>query len=786
MRDNKIKTPLNLLTASLLGVSAPSFAAVEHFELEEIVVTAQKREQSLQDIAMSVSAISEDALFNSGIDTAEDLKAIIPGLNIYSGNSPAATGIQLRGAGTGAADPTLEPSVGFFVDGVFMPRSLFGISDLVDVSQVEVLFGPQGTLYGKNTNAGVISVTTKKPSESFEALFEQTLGNDGLTDTKLALSDTINDELAYRVSSRLRKRDGVMGGEFDNSEYNQVDKQSYRGLLEWTAAENTLVRFSGYYSLEDSYGSSPDSYLDPTSNLSVLAQTLNGGVVENTDIDDREITNTFSKQNRVEVKGASVQVEHDFENVTFLSSTGWQQWDMESESDVDMTSIDIVKTTDRMQEDSFSQEFRLTSPGGETIDWVAGLFYFKSDLQRGDKDKTYAEIGDGFAPFAGAAAAILGGLDCTNPVNAATCGAGSAYLAFTPGASSTWEANYETESVAVFGQATYNFSEATNLTLGLRYGTEEKDFDFFTDTNLSGNPAQDIFIRALTGPNSGADSISDDGFNGMISLNHFVGDAMFYATVATGNKSGGFNGDAGLTPIDDREYDTEKTLSYEVGAKIDNLLDGRARINLAYYYTEYKDFQVTQFDVATVAFLVENAGRQVTQGIDIDAMVAVTPNLTMGAKISYLDARFRDYKEAGCHTDAAAPHNPDGTCDFSGKQMPFAPYWSGTVSADYVYPLSNGEMYFHSDIAYRGEHVADPTFAPYGTVDATTLVNVRMGWRADHWDLSLWGKNVTDETYSVNHTGHTIAQALGGGTQSSYWSWLNQPASYGATLRYSY
>jgi iron complex outermembrane receptor protein len=277
----------------------------------------------------------------------------------------------------------------------------------------------------------------------------------------------------------------------------------------------------------------------------------------------------------------------------------------------------------------------------------------------------------------------------------------------------------------------------------------------------------------------------------MISLKHFVGDHMVYATVATGVKAGGFNGSFGAASIEDREFDSEETISYEIGAKFEGLLDGRARLNLAYFYTEFDDFQAATWDPETVMFLVDNAGKQTTQGVELDGTVLVSDNLTLTAKVTYLDAKYDDHKGANCHALADETFAPDGTCDLSGETLEFAPEWSTSVAADYVRPLSKGELYSRLSLSTRSDHITDPTRAPFATA-SYEIWDGSIGWRNKNWNISLWGKNLTDETYSkfdnANFFGGLFA-SLSGGDQNNrllHNSYLNDPRTWGVTARYTY
>lgn len=778
-----------VIAAFVVAISVPTLA--QDIALDEIVVTAQKRAQSLQDVPLTVSVVSSADLENAGINSIDEIKKLVPSLNIYSVAGPATSSISIRGAGTGVTDPTLEPSVGVFIDGVFMPRSVFGLSDLVDVDRIEVLMGPQGTLYGKNTNAGVVAVHTKGAPQEFEGQAEVTAGEDKLLNVKLSLGGAISDTLGYRLAVVKRNRDGLLTNELNgNNELDELDNLAYRGQLFWDPTDRLSVRAIGYHSERKGSMGEGERVFSPNSALVVgpFAALPPGASLVG---DDRRVFANQPAGGTMDANGGSVQIDYTLANdITFTSITAVQEWEQSDVvADNDGTPVEFLTLIDNMDEESFSQEFRLTSPGNETIDWVVGAFWFKSDLQRGSSDpsKPYAVYG-------------------VSPLNfIPDFVTGLAPALVMPGDYATWENQYETESYSVFGQATWNISDTTRLTAGMRYADEDKDFfmgvagydadgTVFTIPNiLGGSYTGGIFVPLTSGtlfeggPISRQSSRQDDDITGMLSLNHTIGDAMLYATIATGSKSGGFNGSFGTFSEADREFDQEATTSYEVGAKMDGLLDGRARVNLAYYYTEYDDFQAATFDAATVAFKVDNAGKQLTKGLSIDATVAATENLTLSAKVEYLDAEYKDFQNAGC----SRLIDPTGVCDLTGETLEFAPKWAGAVAANYILPLNNGdEFYANLSMSFKGDHLTDPLRTEHSRT-SYELWGARMGWRKGNWDLSVWGKNLTDEIYThfvVAGAINSVYQGVldGGESLNNYNLWINKPRSIGATVRYRF
>jgi len=784
---------INALTIAIfiLSLSAAQFTLAQDLVLEEVVVTAQKRAESLQDVPLTVTALSADAIQNAGIDSLDEIKTLIPSLNIYSVAGPATSSISVRGAGTGVTDPTLEPSVGVFVDGVFMPRSVFGLSDLVDVDRIEVLMGPQGTLYGKNTNAGVVAVHTKGFTEEFEGMAEVTAGENSLRSIKLSLGGAVSDTLGFRFAVVKRDRDGLLENEINGrNELDELDNIALRGQLFWNPTDRLSIRAIGYHSKREGSMGEGERVFSPNSALVTgpFAAIPAGGSLVG---DDRKVFANQPAGGTFDVSGGSLQLDYEFANgIALTSISAVQKWDQSGvTADADGTPAEFLTLIDNMDEKSYSQEVRLTSPGGDTIDWLVGGFWFKSDLQRGSSDPSNPYAVYGVSPL--------------NYLPDFVTGLAPALVM--PGDFATWENQYETESFALFGQATWNISDTTRLTAGIRYSDEEKDFlmavagydaagTLFTIPNiLTGSYTGGIFVPLTSGtlveggPILRESSRQGDDITGMLSLNHTIGDTMLYATVATGSKSGGFNGSFGTLSAEDREFDREKTTSYEVGAKMGGLLDGRARVNLAAFYTEYDDFQAATFDAATAVFKVDNAGKQLTKGLSLEAMLAATENLTLSTNLQYLDAKYKDYENASC----SRLLSPTGICDFTGERMEFAPKWAGMVAADYFLPLNNGdEFYANLSFSFKTNHLTDPLRTEH-SITSYELWDARMGWRKGDWDLSIWAKNLTDEIYTHFVVAGVINSVYAGVLDAgesfhNYNLWINKPRTIGVTVRYSF
>jgi len=816
----KLSASIALITSSMMlspvSMAEEAEAKNDELKIEKILVTAQKRVQSMQDVPVTISTVGEEELANIGFSAIQDLRTLVPAINVYGATNPAMASISIRGAGTGASDPTLQPSVGVMIDGVFMPRSVFGMEDLVDVNRVEVLLGPQGTLYGKNTNSGVINVTTKGAPDEFELDAELSLGNYNSQDAKMSLGYAINDDVSFRLGALSRTRDGFMDNIATGDTIGDVDRQAIRGQLFWDISDDFTMRAIAYKSESTGGANAPESnFTDGTVLTGTLIPFVYAPALGKTpeQLIESDPSNRIVSVNEqrdkplnpnLKVTGGSVEFEYDFGQYTVTSITAFQDWSQNDfYGDVDGTSIDFVDTIDNMAEESMSQELRITSTGDGDFEWIAGLFYFDSELTRGSEADIYSTYAFGLpmVPTPDAFSIVA-----PNLIN--------------PGDSMRWYNEYGTQSLAAFGQGTWYVNDQTSITLGLRYGKEEKDFrmmshaldgagnlynagNYLTGTYQGGalvpvisgsfNEVLPELLAAMGGAdpaslNMAAGTVSrdgdrkDDDITGMISISHKVDNGMYFATISTGAKSGGHNGTFGPQTIEEREFDQEKTINYEVGGKFD-LLDGRMRLNASYFHTVYTDFQAATYDPTTVKFNVINAGKQTTQGVDVDLTYLISESLSVNAKVEYLDATYNEFDGANCHVAAEVVVDENG-CNLSGQTLEFAPEWAGSISFDYYTDLADGELYANVINSFKTEHFADPTRAPFAKEDYV-LWNARIGWRSDSWDISLWGKNLTDETYGRVYNGNLIANFVGD-KALDHRVYLNDPMTAGVTVRYSF
>ena len=755
MRYNRL---FGYLTSITVTVLASGHALAQEQAIEEVIVTATKRSQNIQDVPMTVTAFSAEQIRQANIQNATDVALLTPSLVVATVNQPFSSSLRVRGIGTAQNDPALEPSVGIFVDDVYLNRTGLGMSDLTDIQRVEVLNGPQGTLYGKNTNAGAVSVFTKRPNaEEFEGYIEATKGDYDLQRYTLAASGPITDSLAFRVSGNIHKRDGYFDNGGTGGDLGNADDSNIMGKLLYQPTEDLSVLVNASYVDRDNTCCAADAVLGQQAN-----QILNSmGIPDKNDPYDFEIAVDVPSAFKNEVTSISMVADYSSAWGELKTITAWNQSEGSAGYDLDRSMLDVMYVDGASESEFFSQEVRFASEVGDLIDYQIGLFYFNSEQNQGDGEPSF-------------------------------------FLTLPPIPSSPLKAKgtianehtLETETFALFGQATWDITDRWHLTGGLRASREEKDAELFSENNsvvtIGNNPVTpasraflanmlgvpvaqvDMMIMGLTGnmnqilngsstPIDASLSRQSDSVDWLVDLSYDLGEnVMSFARFATGTKSGGFNTVGGLP--NQREFDDETTLSYELGVKA-TLLDSRLLVNASAFLSQVEDWQFQrQTDLGTQ---VGNEAEVEVRGIDLFVQAKPLPNLNLGFGMMYLDKAEI--------TDGVNKGNP----------LAIAPEYSANLNATLFLPMPVGVAYLRGDYSYMDDHfttnaVGQPR--PQDIQDRETL-NATLGWRTERWNLSLWGKNLTDDEYA----GFTGATSPITGASPYF---LTPPRTYGATLRY--
>ncbi len=751
-----------------IAISAVSFQtlAEDDFTLEEVVVTAQKRAQSLQDVPISVSAVGGEKLADAGIENLQDLSAYVPNLKIVEGG--LVPQMYIRGIGSGA-NQGFEQSVGTYSDGVYMGRSMQSRSSFMDLERVEVLRGPQSILFGQSSIAGAISLVSAKPTDEFEAMVSASHAPEyGETEINAYVSGPISDDFRARLAIRDRQEDGYLENPLLDTEGPNLDEQAARLTLDWDITE----RLNAELKFETAQIDRKNGRQGQTVDLGDYP-LLVPGLSDTAELDLKQYSTNVGNAMSFDSDSALLKLEYEFDSgLTLTSLTSHSEYEYEEPHyDGDSSEVNIVDMDMSEKFDQFSQEIRLTSPGGETVDYILGAFYQDSE-QRYNEDARLS----------------VSSLGLPTPLDS---------LVKRPFAQ-------DSETWAIFAQATWNVSEELRMTLGLRYTEDEKEGTRNQNTfsinhpgvlqsNVSivnGLPCNAGGVCAAPGHIvatvlGGGFNLIDHNLEGDNSKSNWTpsinvqydmtSDVMLYATYTEGYKAGGFdargingatgtgaNNPFGYGPIarggDNFEYGQEEAATFELGAKM-TLLDGTAELNAALYQTDYTDMQVSIYD-GTFGFNVFNAGEATVKGIELDGRWRPTQNILLTAGLAYLDFEWTEYAEAVCPGEGAATLSASGSgnCDAKGRENLQTPEWTANLSANHTMPIGDTmELRSTLDANFKDNHYTSNDLDARGEQSAATIYNMRLALASsdDTWQVALVGKNLTDKrimNYNVSLT----------------------------------
>jgi iron complex outermembrane receptor protein len=776
---------------SLLAAASTCIGMSAHAQLEEVIVTAQKRAQSLQDVPMAVSAMGAAQLQDAGIQTLSDLSLHMPTLEVNTSTSPVSNVYRIRRLGNLANVPSVEPAVAIMMDGAFRGRPIFGAGDLYDVERIEVLRGPQSTLYGKNATAGVVSVHSAAPSDEFEWKAELTAGvaEGGAGDADLysfkgGISGPLTDNLRGSLGVSGIEQDNAMGNGYQGGlgvETNENKRIAFRGQLVWDVTDSLSVRaILGSMDIDEANGTANDIYIDPTSPLIVgipeaglppiLATTAAlaqgpAGLCADNNPDNNIGCNLTQFRTDVSAWEGTLLVNYQFENGWALDSiTSWDRYEFDGpQDDVAQSSSQVLRYNPTQESESWQQELRLSSAGGEFLDWQAGIFYYHNEFFYGDKGDTPAFLHD---------------LDSGNGLWEAILGVPWA----TPGQLGFLDGRQETDYLAFFGQGTFNFTDAFSLTGGARWQEEEKDMTIDQSVN---DPSFSVISASLSpvaiGWTGGGDNRTSDEITWSLSPQYHIGDdTMLYATVSHGWKSGGFDIGFGAAPADDREFKDESLMHYELGVKTE-LWDNRVRLAASVFQTEIDDYQDPLF--VGGQFVIKSVTKSELKGVELEGTALLTNRLTAQFAVSYVEFEFDEYTNGPCWP-TQAPTGTDGGCDLSGSTPVNAPKGKASIGLTWEDDTSWGAYYFSGNVAYTDDYaITQAVYAGVPDQDSYSWVTLRAGTRWDKYELVAWVDNATNEEVVSFGAPLSLLGELGG---DSYQTFLRAPRSYGLTFRVNY
>jgi len=783
-------------TAAPLSVSEPVGA-----DVGEIVVTARRRAESVQSAPLAVSVVTSDAIAKTGAFTVGRLQQIAPSIQFYSSN-PRNSAVNIRGLGApfGLTNDGIEQGVGLYIDDVYYSRAAASTFDFLDVSRVEVLRGPQGTLYGKNTTAGAINITTNAPTFDFEATGEVSIGNLDFKQAKAAVSGPITDKLAARFAISSTDRRGTIYDVTSRRYINELDNIGFRGQLLYQPTSKLDITLAGDYSNQDPVGQAQIYVRTGATQRPLNRQFAALAAAQNyappsTNPFDRITDVDASLRSGNALGGASARIRWQVGPGTLTSVTAWRFWDWKPENDRDFTGLSVVaKSQNPSQQNQYTQELRY-AVSGQRFDFVTGAFVY---YQRIDTQGTEAQGVNAsrwsINPSSALAnnPAVLNGLTALN---------------------TQWLKN---TSAAVFGQASWKVTDALTIQPGVRLNYDKKS-GYYERKVFDGQGLPVLFgqtdpIRvaqlAVYAPQLVAPTFSDWNFSYDLTVSYKVAPSILtYVTYAKTFKSGGINQngvpvDASNNPIlAAGTVRPESVNHYEAGIKA-QFWERRATLNLAAFRTDIGDYQanVTNGQYGVLRGYLANAEKVRTQGVEADFSIRPSERLTAYVNGAYTDAKYIKFVDAPCPPELSggttvgagqtpsAPGTPGGlspaNCNISGQRLPGVSKWSFSYGFEANAPANllsqAGQVYLGFEGNYRSKFSSNPSASAYTWVGAYAVANFRVGFRTDHgFDISAWVRNAFDRNYYD-------FLVVGPGNTGLIAGQPGDPRTFGVTLRARY
>jgi len=759
--------------------------------LSAVVVTSRRRSETVQEIPIPVSVVGGELLEDAGAFNVNRVKEVIPSVQLYSSN-PRNTGINIRGLGSpfGLTNDGLDPGVGFYVDGVYYARPAAATLDFIDVERIEVLRGPQGTLFGKNTTAGAFNITTRKPSFEPGANFEVSYGNYGYVQAKSSITGPLSKTLAARVSFSGTQRDGVIENVITQKYINDINNIGGRAQLLFKPSDNTSIILAG-----DASRQRPDGYAQVVAGVvetkrpayrqfNSIISDLNYTLPSDNAF-DRKIDHDTPWRSGNDLGGVSLNIDKKIGPGTLTSTTAWRYWNWDPSNDRDFTGLQaLAKSQNPSDHRSWSQEVRYAGEFNSRLSGVIGLFAL------GQEVKTHGteESGNAQWRFSQSTTSSLW----------KTPGLFEGYGIHT-------ESSIKSLSAAAFANLDWKVTEGLHLLPGVRFNYDKKDvvYDRVTYGGLqTTDPALLALKRLVYSDQSYTADADENNFTYQLTAAYKINKHInTYVTYSTSYKPVGVNV-AGLPTASDGTALTdlavikpEDVTHFEFGAKttpIENFT-----LNLTFFNTDIKNYQtnVQSPELGVNRGYIANAEKVNVKGSELDANFRVNKNLSFFGAITYTDAKYVTFTNAPLpleETGATAPDPKDPTKtvqlafkDVSGGELPGISKWAGSFGGEILSnPLTffgqESKFFLGFNAYYRSDFSSSPSPSAYLNIDGYALVNAQLGFRATTGlSFFVWGRNLLDKNYYEQ-------LLVAGGNAGHYAGVLGDPRTYGVTLRYSY
>jgi iron complex outermembrane receptor protein len=784
------KLPFSLLiqyvgyTTSEIKINQPTDAPLEvsltpenENVLVEVVVSSRRRIEKAQDVPIAVSVVTGKQAEQAGAFNVNRIKELVPSVQLYSSN-PRNTGINIRSLGSpfGLTNDGIDPGVGFYVDGVYYARPAATTLDFIDVEQIEVLRGPQGSLFGKNTTSGAFNITSRKPSFTSGADFELSYGNYSFLQAKASVTGAISKKIAGRISFSGTQRDGLIDNVVTGRPTNTLNNQGFRGQLLYLPSDNTQITFAA-----DLTTQRPDGYAQvvagvaPTQRagyrqFNAIIADLNYQLPSQNAF-DRKIDHDTPWRSGQDLGGASLNIDTKIGGGTLTSTTAWRFWNWDPSNDRDFTGLQVLaKSQNPSRQWQVTQEVRYAGQLTSKISGVGGIFFIDQTSTTNGTE----ESGNAQWRFA---------QDSQSPLWK-TPGLFEGYGIHT-------DAKIHSTSAAIFGQLDWAITSRFHVLPGLRYNYDNKaaDYDRKTYGGLQTNDPALIALKkkVYTDQAFTADKDNTD-FSGNLTVTYKVTDKInTYATFAKSYKPVGVNvaglpSDSKGQPILDLAViKPEEVNHYEIGIKTSPLPN--SILNLTLFNTDIKDFQtnVQAAELGVNRGYLANADKVRVKGAELDASFVINKHLTINGAATYTDGKYVKF------TNAPLPLEETGAAvaykDVSGTDLPGASRWAGSLGGELSdnakFFGNNGKIFLALDGYARSEFSSSPSASKYLVVPGYGIFNGRLGFRAsDGLSIHIWGRNLLNKNY--------YEQLLpAGGNAGQYAAVLGDQKTYGITLRYS-
>lgn len=786
--ESQGKLPLTILvqyigynTAELEITAIPASPLLvtlrEENKLVEVVVSSRRRIEKVQDVPIAVSVVTGKQAEAAGAFNVNRIKELVPSVQLYSSN-PRNTGINIRSLGSpfGLTNDGIDPGVGFYVDGVYYARPAATTLDFIDVEQIEVLRGPQGSLFGKNTTSGAFNITSRKPSFTTGADFELSYGNYAFLQAKASITGALGKKVAGRLSFSGTQRDGLIDNVATGRPTNTLNNQGFRGQLLWTPTENTNITFAG-----DLTTQRPDGYAQvvagvaPTQRAAyrqfdAIIKDLNYQL-PSLNAFDRKIDHDTPWRSGQDLGGVSLNIDTKIGGGTLTSTTAWRFWNWDPSNDRDFTGLQVLaKSQNPTRQTQITQEVRYAGQLTSKISGVAGVFFIDQTSQTDGTE----ESGNAQWRFSQSS---------TSP------------LWKTPGLFEGYgiktDARIRASSAAVFGQLDWAVTERFHILPGLRYNFDKKDASYSRKT-YGGLQTTDPALLALKKSvysDQAFDSNTDNtDFSGNLTLTYKASDKInAYATYAKSYKPVGVNvaglptNAAGQPLTELAVVKPEKVNHYEIGVKTSPFKN--SIFNLTFFNTDIKDFQtnVQAAELGVNRGYLANADKVRVRGAELDASFVINSHVTINGAATYTDGKYVKFTNAPLPLEETGA--PVAFKDVSGTELPGASRWAGSLGgelSDNAKFFGNaGKIFFAADGYARSEFSSSPSASKYLVVQGYAIFNARLGFRASQGlSIQIWGRNLFNKDY--------YEQLLpAGGNTGQYAGVLGDQRTYGVTFKYS-